>query len=362
MESLSAFKQLRQIGQSIWLDNLSRDILRSGELKRLADAGEVTGITTNPSIFKNAMSAGAAYRDELASLKAQGVDPEGRYEQMAIRDVQAACDILRPVYDVTQGDDGYVSLEVSPRLAYDAKGTFEAAKRLHTQVARDNVLIKIPGTEAGAQAFEECMATGINVNVTLLFSLGQMNRIFEAYQRGLDRRHTGGGEVKKAKAVASYFMSRIDTLVDKRLDAVGTPEALLLRGKYAVAVGKLAYRRYQDVFGDSRFAKLRAGGARPQYLLWASTSTKNPAYDDLLYVEPLVGPQTINTVPDVTLAAFRDHGEAALTVTQGVEESQKLFDAVERLGIGHEAVGTQLQQEGVKLFDEAYTALLNAVA
>lgn len=362
MQRLSQFTQLRQIGQSIWLDNLARGMLEGGELQRLVEAGEVTGITTNPSIFRNAIVNGASYRADLDRLKQEEFDPERRYERLAIADVQAACDVLRPVYDVTQGDDGYVSLEVSPRLAHDVDGTIAAARRLHAEVARANALIKIPGTPAGVRAFEQCIADGISVNVTLLFSLGQMNAIFEAYQTGLERLEASGGGLKRVKAVASFFMSRIDTLVDKMLDAVGTPEALALRGKTAVAVGKLAYVRYGEVFGAARFAALRAAGARPQYLLWASTSTKNPAYDDLLYVTPLIGAQTINTVPDNTLAAFRDHGKVTESIGLDVTAARATFDAAERFGIDHEAVGTRLQHEGVKLFDEAFTALLQAVS
>lgn len=358
MERLSPFAQLRQIGQSIWLDNLSRDMLAAGDLKRMTDAGEVTGITTNPSIFRSAIANGRAYAADLAVLRASEPDPERRYERLAIADVQAACDTLRPVFDLTKGDDGYVSLEVSPRLACDAAGTLAAARRLHGEVARPNVLIKIPGTAEGAQAFEDCIAEGISVNVTLLFSLGQMTRIFEAYQRGLERLKAAGGRPDGVKAVASFFMSRIDTLIDKRLDALDTPGALALRGQSAVAIGKLAYAAYGVFFGTGRF---RATGGRPQYLLWASTSTKNPSYHDLLYVEPLVGPQTINTVPDVTLAAFRDHGRASSTLGEGLAEAREAFDALERLGISHEAVGEQLQREGVKLFDEAFDALLAAV-
>jgi transaldolase len=355
------FARLREIGQSVWLDNLARGMLDGGDLKRLVAAGEVTGITTNPSIFRNAIANGAAYRTDLDRLKREESDPERRYERLAIADVQAACDVLRNVFDGTKGDDGYVSLEVSPRLANDTDGTIAAARRLHHEVARDNVLIKIPGTPAGVRAFEQCIAEGISVNVTLLFSLGQMNAIFEAYQTGLERLKASGGDIRRVKSVASFFMSRIDSLVDKKLEALGTTEALGLRGRIAVAVGKLAYARYQEVFGAVRFAALRAAGARPQYLLWASTSTKNPAYDDLLYVTPLIGPETINTMPDATLAAFRDHGKAANAIAQDLSAARATFDAVERLGIGHEATGTQLQQEGVKLFDEAFTALLQAV-
>ncbi len=362
MQPLLQFTRLRQIGQSLWLDNLSRGMLQAGDLERLADAGEISGITTNPSIFRNAIASGGAYADELARLRQSEADPERRYERLAIADVQAACDVLRPVFDAARGDDGFVSLEVSPRLAHDAAGTFAAARRLHAEVARDNVLIKIPGTPAGVTAFGDCIAAGISVNVTLLFSLAQMMRIFEAYQSGLERRRAADGDVRRIKAVASFFMSRIDSLIDKRLDAVGTPDALALRGKAAVAIGKLAYARYQDFFATSQWKALAVAGARPQYLLWASTSTKNAAYPDLLYVEPLIGPQTVNTLPDATLNAFRDHGKVAVTIGDGLADAQVSFDALERLGIGHEAVGDQLQTEGVKLFDDAYTALLAAVS
>lgn len=361
MERVTPFTQLRQIGQSLWLDNLARGMIQSGELQRLVDAGEATGITTNPAIFRNAISKGGPYLADLARLKQQFADAEPRYEALAIADVQAACDVMKPVFDLTRGDDGYVSLEVSPRLAHDADGTVAAARRLKAAVARDNVLIKIPGTAAGAKAFEQCIAEGINVNVTLLFSLTQMERIFEAYLGGVEKHRAAGGDVGRLKAVASFFMSRIDSLVDKQLDAIGSPEALALRGRTAVAIAKVAYGRYQTVFGGERFAGLKAAGARPQYLLWASTSTKNPAYHDLLYVEPLIGPQTINTLPDATLVAFRDHGKAANTLAEGLADAHQTVVAVKRLGVDLGAAGEQLQQEGLKQFDEAYAALLDSV-
>ena len=354
------FARLRAIGQSIWLDNLSRGFIQSGELARLVSAGEATGITTNPAIFRNAIANGDAYRSALDALRNTEPDAERRYERLAVGDVQAACDVMRGVFDATRGDDGFVSLEVSPRLAADAAGTLAAARRLKAEVARDNVLIKIPGTSEGAQAFEDCIAEGISVNITLLFSLPQMDRIFAAYQRGLERLRAAGGDVSRPKAVASFFMSRIDSLVDKRLDAIGTPQALALRGKAAVAIGKIAYQRYVEVFG-APFASLRAAGARPQYLLWASTSTKNPSYPDLLYVEPLVGPETINTLPDATLAALRDHGNPVLSIGDGVADAKAVLAALQAEGIDPVAVGEQLQSEGLKLFDDAYAALLDAV-
>jgi transaldolase len=358
----SPFAGLREVGQSIWLDNLTRGLLVSGELERRVNAGEITGVTTNPSIFRSAILNDAAYRADVARLAVAESEPERRYECLAVADVRAACDVLRPVYDRTRGDDGYVSLEVSPRLAHDADATVAAACRLHAEVGRDNVLVKIPGTEAGARAFEACIAQGIGVNVTLLFSLGQLERIFEAYRSGLERLRASGGDVGRVKAVASFFLSRIDTLVDRRLEEIGTPEALALRGQTAVAIAKLAYRRFGEVFDGGAFAPLRSVGARPQYLLWASTSTKNPAYHDLLYVEPLMGRWTINTLPDATLAAFGDHGRVDLTLTRDVERARATLAAVEGLGIAHEDVGDVLQREGVRLFDEAYGALIEALA
>ncbi len=337
------FARLRAIGQSIWLDNLSRGFIQSGDLARMVSAGEATGITTNPAIFRNAIANGDAYRSALEALRASEPDAERRYERLAVGDVQAACDVMRGVFDATRGDDALA-----------------AARRLKAEVARDNVLIKIPGTPEGAQAFEDCIAEGISVNITLLFSLPQMDRIFAAYQRGLERLRAAGGDVSRPKAVASFFMSRIDSLVDKRLDAIGTPQALALRGKAAVAIGKIAYQRYVEAFG-APFASLRAAGARPQYLLWASTSTKNPSYPDLLYVEPLVGPETINTLPDATLAALRDHGNPVLSIGDGVAEAKAVLAALLAEGIDPVAVGEQLQSEGLKLFDDAYAALLDAV-
>lgn len=360
-DPLSPFARLRRIGQSIWLDNLSRDMIAGGELARIVGAGEATGITTNPAIFKNAITQGKAYAADLAALRVSEPEPERRYERLAVADVQAACDVLRPVYEATGGDDGYVSLEVSPRLAYDVAGTVAAARRLHAEVNRPNALIKIPGTPEGAAAFAQCVAEGISVNVTLLFSLSQMERIFDAYLEGLEARRAAGGDISRVKAVASFFMSRIDTLVDRQLDGAGAG-ADALKGRLAVAIGKLAYVRYREIFGSPRFGALKAAGARPQYLLWASTSTKNPAYDDLLYVEPLAGPETINTVPDVTHAAIRDHGNPSSQLGEGLDDARAVLAGVRERGIDPEAVGEQLQRDGVKLFEDAYQALLDAVA
>jgi len=359
---MNVLLELTGFGQSIWLDNLSRTLIREGALANMIEHDGITGVTSNPSILHKAVSESPHYRDDLVWLKSNQIVKESRYESLVIADIQAACDLLRPVYDHTKGNDGYVSLEVSPRLAHDAVNTVTAAKRLCQTVARDNLLIKVPGTPEGLVAFEQLIGAGINVNVTLLFSLQHVVRAFEAYMRGLKSRLAQGGDTDKIKAVASLFLSRVDTLVDKKLTAIGTEEALALRGKSAVAMSRLAFQRYKEMFHGDLFADLAQAGSRPQYLLWASTGTKNPAYQDVMYVEPLIGPETINTLPDSTLDAFRDHGIPRLTIEEGVPEAMQHFLHLEKLGINMQAVGDQLQTEGVKLFDDAYTKLLELVA
>ena len=354
--------ELTGFGQSIWLDSLSRTLLREGELSEMIQQDGVTGVTSNPSILYKALSESPYYQDDLVWVKSNEIVQERRYEALAIADIQAACDLLRPVFEQSKGNDGYVSLEVSPRLAHDEVTTELEAKRLSQAVARENLLIKVPGTPQGVLAFEHLIADGINVNVTLLFSLQHVVRVFEAYIRGLNRRLANGGDTDKVKAVASIFLSRVDTLVDKLLTDIGTAEALALRGKTAVAMAKLAYQRYKEMFHGDLFTDLAQVGSRPQYLLWASTSTKNPAYKDVMYVEPLIGPETINTLPDATLGAFRDHGIPALTLEENVKEAKDHYLHLEKIGIDMDAVGEQLQKEGVKLFDEAYSQLLERVA
>ena len=350
--------EAKRLGQSIWLDNLSRTLLQEGGLKQLIEQDGISGVTSNPSIFHKAVSDSPYYREDLAQLKASGLEPEQRYESLVIADIQAACDLLRPAYATSQGDDGYVSLEVSPRLANDESATVAAVTRLYSVVHRVNLLIKVPATAAGTRAFEHLIASGINVNVTLMFSLHHVMEIAQAYIRGLRRWIGSGGDPRRLKAVASVFLSRVDTLVDKQLESLGTQEALELRGKTGVSLAKLAYQRYRDLFHGSAFTDLARAGARPQYLLWGSTGTKNPNYSDVLYVEPLIGPETINTLPDATLAAFRDHGQARLTLEQDVKAAQNQFLALEKLGVDLHDAGETLQREGVVLFDQAYTKLL----
>jgi transaldolase len=359
---MSALLELTRHGQSIWLDNLSRPHLREGTLREMIRSDGVSGVTSNPSIFQKALAEGADYADDRAWQKANQLVQERRYEALVIADVQAACDLLLPVFERSRGDDGYVSLEVSPRLAHDEIATITAAQRLAQAVGRRNLLIKVPGTPQGLSAFERLIAEGISVNVTLLFSLHHVVRTFEAYTRGLKARLKQGGDADNIKAVASVFLSRVDTLVDKKLEAIGTAEALALRGKSAVAMAKLAYQRYLEAFHGDRFGDLAQAGCRRQYLLWASTGTKNPQYSDVLYVQPLIGAETINTMPDATLDAFREHGIPAATLEQGVEDAQQQHLQLEQLGIDMNAVGEELQTQGVRLFDESYAKLLEMVA
>jgi len=346
------------LGQSLWLDNLSRSLIHDGTLARLIAEDGVSGVTSNPSIFQNALATSPDYANDLARLKASEADAERRYEALVIPDIQDACDLLLPTYEVSGGNDGYVSLEVAPRWAHSATRTLKEAKRLSAAVNRRNLLIKVPGTPEGLSAFEALTTLGINVNVTLLFSVAQTEAVFDAYIRGLTARAHAGADVRRSKAVASLFLSRVDTLVDARLNSIGTQEALSLRGKAAVAMARLAYQGYLRRFHGKAFAALAQQGATPQHLLWASTGVKNPDYPDLLYVASLIGRETINTLPDKTLAALRDHGQPALRLEEGVAEAEAQLAALARLGIDMDAAGKTLQDDGVKLFEAAYQKLL----
>jgi transaldolase len=350
---------LHTLGQRIWLDNLSRTLLREGALQRLIVEDALAGVTSNPTIFFKAISESPYYRDDLAALKRDGsLSPEKRYEQLAIRDIQDACDLLHPLYVRTEGEDGYVSLEVSPALAYDAANTVAAGLRLKAEVNRPNLLIKVPATKPGCEAIEQLIGQGCSVNVTLMFSLDHVRDVSHAYMKGIERWIArSGADPRPIKSVASLFLSRVDTLVDKALEKIGG-EALAMRGHAGVALAKLAYHEYQQVFGGPLFAPLAAKGARRQYLLWASTGTKNPAYRDVMYVEQLIGPETINTLPDATLAAFRDHGHAAPTLMQDLDKARSVFADLGRHGILMGDVGDRLQAEGVKLFQRSFDELL----
>lgn len=353
--------EVRALGQQIWLDNLSRSLLNDGHLARFIAEDGVCGVTTNPSIFHKAIADGRYYEDDLARLLAEPLEAEARYEALVIPDVQRACDLLAATHRASDGNAGYVSLEVSPALAHDAEATVAAGLRLKSAVDRDNLLIKVPATEAGLTAIEGLIARGVSVNVTLMFSLEHVDAVASAYVAGLERLRQAGGNPASVRSVASLFLSRVDTAVDKRLDEIGG-EALQLRGNTAVAMAKLAYRHYLERFHGSVFAPLRASGARPQFMLWASTGTKNAAYSDLLYVEPLIGPETVNTLPDATLAALRDHGHAASTIEEDIEAAEAQFKALAGLNIDMDLVGRQLQEEGLKQFEQAFSALLELTA
>ena len=347
--------QVRSLGQQIWLDNLSRALLDEGVLAQFISEDGIAGVTTNPAIFQKAIAGGHYYEDDLARLKQQPITAEERYERLAIADVQRACDLLRPLFAQSHGNAGYVSLEVSPALAHDAEGTVAAGRRLHAQVGRPNLLIKVPATPAGLVAVEQLIGEGINVNVTLLFSLSHAQAAGDAYLRGLERLRAAGGALEWAMSVASLFLSRVDTLIDARLDASGGDA---LRGQAAVAMARLAYRAWRERFHGPDFAALRAAGARPQYLLWASTGTKNPAYSDLLYVEPLIGAETVTTLPDATLAALRDHGRVGETLACDVDAARALIDQLATHGIDLTEVGETLQADGLMQFEQAFAKLL----
>jgi transaldolase len=357
----SRLDQLSARGQSVWIDYLSRDLLESGELKRMMDEDAVVGVTSNPTIFQKAISQGNAYDEQIKELLERTDDAKEIFLHLAVRDVENALDLLAPVHQ-RDAQDGYVSIEVDPNLAYDTKGTYAEAIRLHEWIRRPNAYVKIPGTEPGLQAIEDCIAGGHSINVTLLFSLQMHKKAMEAYLRGLERLLDGGGDATTVRSVASFFVSRVDTETDKRLEAIGSDEALALRGKLAVANARIAYQNYEQAFSGSRWEALEAKGALPQRCLWASTSTKNPAYRDVLYVEDLIGPQTVNTMPEETIQAFQDHGEVhGDTVRDGLDEAHTLFEQLASVGVDYDDVVTTLEKEGVQKFSDSFKELLDGV-
>lgn len=363
--------ELQQHGQSIWYDNIERRLLNSGELARMIAEDGVLGLTSNPTIFEKAISGSHDYDAAIAALAAEGRSVEHIYEALVIDDIRQAADLLRPVYERTDGLDGYASLEVSPHLAFDTEGTIAEGRRLFAAVNRPNLMIKVPGTPEGIPAIEELIGSGINVNVTLLFAISAYEAAARAYIRGLERLAAAGGDVHKVASVASFFVSRIDTSADKRIaarlaattDPAEQAALRALQGKMAIANSKLAYQRFLEIFDEPRFAALRAKGARVQRMLWASTSTKNPAYPDTMYVDELVGPDTVNTVPQVTLDALRDHGVVrGVTVTEGVAEAQATLAQLEALGIRLDEVTGAVLEQGVAAFAQSYDQLLAVIA
>lgn len=369
-KATNPLQALLSYGQSMWLDYIRRDLLTSGRLKKMIDDDGLRGMTSNPSIFEKAIGESSLYDDLLQSLVARkDLDTTGRYEQIAIRDIQDAADILRPVYESSKFRDGYVSLEVSPLLALKTEETIEEARRLWKVVNRENVMIKVPGTAEGLPAIRTLIGEGININVTLLFAQEVYEKAAEAYIGGLEDLAKRGGTLKKVASVASFFISRIDVAVDsmieEKLKGIGNAqqETVLksLLGKVAIANGKLAYRSYQRLFSGPRWQTLAAQGAQTQRVLWASTSTKNPAYRDVMYVEELIGPDTVNTMPPATIDAFRDHGRLRNSLTEDVAGAQNVMDNLARVGVSIKEVTTKLTEDGVKLFADAFHKLLSAV-
>jgi transaldolase len=354
-------QRLSELGQSVWIDNLSRPLVREGGLTRLMEEDAVVGVTSNPTIFQKALAEGDAYDEQMREVIANESDNTEVFLQLATRDVSDACDLLRPVWDRGGGRDGYVSIEVTPDLAYDTEGTIAQAQRLHEWIDKPNLLVKIPATEPGLGAIEEMIARGRSINVTLTFSLHRHAQVAEAYLRGLERLVESGGDPTTVASVASFFVSRVDTEVDNRLDAVGGHDELL--GRTAVANAKLAYRHYLETFDGDRWEALAAKGATPQRCLWASTSTKNPAYRDTLYVEELIGRDTVNTMPDSTIEDFQDHGEIrGLTVEEDVEGARATLEALAKAGVDYDDVTATLEREGVEKFDASFKELLDEVA
>ena len=352
----SRLHQLSGLGQSVWIDFLSRNLVQQGELARLMKEDAVTGVTSNPTIFQKAISEGSAYDDQLRDLCENEEDDKEVFIALATRDVGDACDLMRSVWDGGEGLRGYVSIEVDPTLAYDSDGTLAEAKRLHALVDKPNLYVKIPATAEGLAPIEEMIALGKSINVTLIFSLERHREVMEAYVRGIERLVEGGGDPRPVSSVASFFVSRVDTEADKRLD--GHPE---LQGKLAVANAKLAYQNWKEVFSGERWAALEAKGASKQWCLWASTSTKNPDYRDVLYVEELIGPETVNTMPQETIEAFQDHGEVALTLDEGVDEAHRVFEQVEAAGVSVDDVTRTLEVEGVQKFSDSFDELLSGI-
>ena len=357
--SKSRLHQLSELGQSVWIDSLSREWLRTGELARMMDEDAVVGVTSNPTIFQKAMAEGDWYNDQLREVLAEEDDPKEIFVRLASDDIREACDLMSSVWDRIQGLKGYVSFEVDPALAHDTEGTIEEAQRFHDAIARQNLYVKIPATKAGLPAIEEMISRGKSINVTLIFSLERYAEVAEAYIRGLERLVEAGGNPTPVTSVASFFVSRVDTEADKRLDEIGGHDQL--KGRLGIANAKLAYERYKEIFRGRRWEALAARGATPQWCLWASTSTKNPAYRDVMYVEELIGPGTVNTMPKETIEAFQDHGEVRLTLEEGLDEARRLLDEFARAGIDYDDVTRVLEEEGVQKFADSFDELLGGI-
>jgi len=354
--------QLSELGVSVWLDDISRERLRSGNLQELIDRKHVVGVTSNPTIFAKALEKGDAYDEQVRELALRKIEGDDAIRLLMAYDIRWACDVLRPVYDATGGEDGRVSIEVDPRLAHDAERTTSEAKGLWWLVDRPNVLIKIPATQEGLQSITDATAHGISVNVTLIFGLDRYDLVMDAYLAGLEQAQAAGIDLSTIRSVASFFVSRVDTEVDKRLDKIGTPEAQALRGKAAIANARLAYERYEKVIASDRWKALAAAGANVQRPLWASTGVKDPAYDDTMYVVELVAPDTVNTMPEATLDAVADHGRLGGNTVQGdYASSRAVIDDLNEMGISYDEVIEVLEAEGVQKFEDSYAQLADSV-
>lgn len=358
--------QLKEQGQSVWYDNIDRAQLVSGEFKRMMDEDGIVGVTANPTIFEKSISSGHAYDEQMKQLITEGKDTDSIYDAVIIQDIRTVADLLRPIYDRTNRQDGYVSLEVSPELAHDTAGTINEARRFWKMVARPNLMIKIPATPEGIPAVEQALTEGINVNITLIFSLDSYKEVTNAYLNALENRNAEGKDISHIASVASFFVSRVDTLVDKLLDdkikvsnePTEQEKLKALEGKAAIANARLVYQEFKRAFHTPRFETLKHSGAHVQRPLWASTSTKNPAYRDVLYAEELIGPDTVDTMPLETIRNFRDHGIVARTIEQDVEGAQRVLDELEKVGIHYTQVTQQLQDEGVKKFADSFHQLI----
>ncbi|HSP71623.1 MAG TPA: transaldolase [Gaiellaceae bacterium] len=356
----SRLHQLSEAGVSVWIDYLSRDLVHGGELARMMREDAVVGVTSNPSIFQKAISSGDAYDEQLKECAEEGLDMVETFIRFAERDVTDACDLLRPVWDEGEGQDGYVSIEVDPTLAYDTEATFEQAMRFHGEIERPNLFVKIPATRPGLPAIEDMLAHGRSINVTLIFGLQRYKEVVEAHIRGLERLVAAGKDPSKVASVASFFVSRVDTEADRRLDAIGGHDEL--RGRLAVANAKLAYAHWLEAYSGPRWEYLASKGATKQRCLWASTSTKNPDYRDVMYVEQLIAPETVNTMPEETIRAFQDHGEVREgTALEGLDEARQLIDDLAAAGVAYDDVVETLEAEGVQKFADSFVELLDGI-
>ena len=354
---MNKIQSLADLGQSIWLDNIHRKMLETGELQDLIDTG-VLGVTSNPSIFEKAISKSSDYDEQLKAMLAEGSNTDEIYEALVLQDIAMAADTLKQVYDRTDGLDGYVSLEVSPELAEDTDGTIEEAKRYFSSLDRPNIMIKVPATDEGIPAIEALIAAGVNVNVTLIFARSNYEKVARAYLAGLKRASESGKDLLGIASVASFFVSRVDTAVDSALEDSGNQD---LQGKLAIANAKLAYKRFKQIFNGEEWQRLAGSGARVQRPLWASTSTKNPSYPDTLYVDELIGPSTVNTVPPETLDSYLDHGEVQANLERGVDQAEQQLTELKELGIDFDAITRKLQEDGVEAFANSYRNLLAAI-